>query len=87
MCRHLAYLGPPVTLASLLYDPPHSLLRQSWAPRMQRHGTVNADGYGVGWYQPDVRPEPARVRRPEGGEALVRAVLGPLRGALAPTGR
>jgi glutamine amidotransferase len=63
MCRHLAYLGPPVTLASLLYDPPHSLLRQSWAPRMQRHGTVNADGYGVGWYQPDVRPEPARVRR------------------------
>lgn len=63
MCRHLAYLGPPVTLASLLYDPPHSLLRQSWAPRMQRHGTVNADGYGVGWYQPDVRPEPARIRR------------------------
>lgn len=63
MCRHLAYLGPPVTLASLLYDPPHSLLRQSWAPRQQRHGTVNADGYGVGWYQPQVRPEPARYRR------------------------
>ena len=27
MCRHLAYLGPPVTLESLLYDPPHSLVR------------------------------------------------------------
>jgi gamma-glutamyl hercynylcysteine S-oxide hydrolase len=63
MCRHLAYLGPPVLLASLLYDPPHSLLRQSWAPRQQRFGTVNADGYGVGWYQPEVRPEPARFRR------------------------
>ncbi len=63
MCRHLAYLGPPVTLASLLYDPPQSLLRQSWAPRRQRYGTVNADGYGVGWYQPSVRPEPARFRR------------------------
>jgi glutamine amidotransferase len=63
MCRHLAYLGPPVALAALLYDPPQSLLRQSWAPRRQRYGTVNADGYGVGWYQPDVRPEPARYRR------------------------
>jgi glutamine amidotransferase len=63
MCRHLAYLGPPIALASLLYDPPHSLNRQSWAPRQQRHGTINADGYGVGWYQPDVQPEPARFRR------------------------
>jgi glutamine amidotransferase len=63
MCRHLAYLGPPVLLASLLYDPPQSLVRQSWAPRQQRFGTINADGYGVGWYQPEVRPEPARFRR------------------------
>jgi len=63
MCRHLAYVGPPVTLAALLYDPPHSLLRQSYAPRRQRHGIVNADGYGVGWYRPDARPEPARYRR------------------------
>ena len=43
-------------------DPPHALLRQSWAPRRQRHGTVNADGFGVGWYA-DRRPEPARYRR------------------------
>ncbi|MGH9127269.1 MAG: ergothioneine biosynthesis protein EgtC [Acidimicrobiales bacterium] len=63
MCRHLAYLGPPVTLASLLYDPPHSLVHQSWAPRQQRHGTINADGFGVGWYAPDLQAEPARYRR------------------------
>jgi gamma-glutamyl hercynylcysteine S-oxide hydrolase len=63
MCRHLAYVGPPITLASLLYEPPSSLVRQSWAPRHQRHGTVNADGYGVGWYAPSVRPQPARYRR------------------------
>ena len=62
MCRHLAYLGPPVTLETLLLEPAHSLLRQSWAPRRQRHGTVNADGFGVGWWQPDRRPEPARYR-------------------------
>jgi gamma-glutamyl hercynylcysteine S-oxide hydrolase len=63
MCRHLAYVGPPVTLASLLCETPHSIVRQSWAPRQQRHGTINVDGYGVGWYEPDVRPEPARYRR------------------------
>ncbi|HEY2302076.1 MAG TPA: ergothioneine biosynthesis protein EgtC [Acidimicrobiales bacterium] len=63
MCRHLAYVGPPVTLSSLLYEPSHSLARQSWAPRQQEHGTVNADGYGVGWYAPELTGEPARYRR------------------------
>ena len=62
MCRHLAYLGPPVSLRSVLIDPPHGLYRQAWAPRRQRHGTVNADGFGVGWYAPD-DPDPARYRR------------------------
>jgi glutamine amidotransferase len=62
MCRHLAYLGPRASLRSLLIDPPHSLYRQAWAPRRQRHGTVNADGFGVGWYA-DGDPEPARYRR------------------------
>ena len=62
MCRHLAYLGPPVPLRSVLTDPPHALYRQAWAPRMQRHGTVNADGFGVGWYA-DGDPVPARYRR------------------------
>ncbi|MBQ1048410.1 ergothioneine biosynthesis protein EgtC [Micromonospora sp. C51] len=62
MCRHLAYLGPPVTLRELLFDPPHSLLRQSWAPRdMRGGGTINADGFGVGWY-PDGET-PVRYRR------------------------
>jgi gamma-glutamyl hercynylcysteine S-oxide hydrolase len=51
VCRHLAYLGPPTTLAALVLDPPHSLLRQSYAPAdMRGGGTVNADGFGAGWY-------------------------------------
>lgn len=63
MCRHLAYLGPTVRLAALLLDPPHSLLRQSWAPRdMRGGGSVNADGFGVGWYPPDAET-PIRYRR------------------------
>ncbi|MGV9883585.1 ergothioneine biosynthesis protein EgtC [Streptomyces sp. NPDC003006] len=62
MCRHFAYLGPPVALGSLLVEPAHGLYRQSWAPRRQRYGTVNADGFGVGWYA-DGDPAPARYRR------------------------
>jgi gamma-glutamyl hercynylcysteine S-oxide hydrolase len=63
MCRHLAWLGRPRTLASLVLDPPSSLLVQSWAPRRQRYGTVNADGWGVGFFTPG-RAEPARWRSP-----------------------
>jgi gamma-glutamyl hercynylcysteine S-oxide hydrolase len=51
VCRHLGYLGPAVPIAALVHDPPHSLVRQSYAPRdMRGGGTVNVDGYGVGWY-------------------------------------
>jgi glutamine amidotransferase len=62
MCRHLAYLGQPVTLRSAIIDPPHGLQVQAWAPRRQRHGALNADGFGVGWYA-DGDPVPARFRR------------------------
>jgi glutamine amidotransferase len=61
MCRHLAYLGAPRTLESLVVTPPHSLYEQSWAPARQRHGTVNVDGFGVGWYLD--RAAPVRYRR------------------------
>jgi glutamine amidotransferase len=61
VCRHLAYLGPPVTLASLVMDPPHSLYQQTWAPNdMRGGGSVNADGFGLGWY---VDGELVRYRR------------------------
>ncbi|WP_432251268.1 ergothioneine biosynthesis protein EgtC [Streptomyces sp. HNM1019] len=62
MCRHLAYLGPSVPIGEVVTAPPDSLFRQSWAPRRQAHGTVNADGFGVGWYAPG-DPVPARYRR------------------------
>jgi gamma-glutamyl hercynylcysteine S-oxide hydrolase len=61
MCRHLAYLGPPVPLSRWLFDAPHSLSRQSWQPRdMRGGGTINADGFGVGWFTP---AGPVRYRR------------------------
>ncbi len=62
MCRHLAYLGPPTTLSALVLEPVHGLLRQSYAPAdMRGGGTVNADGFGVGWY-PAGGADPARYR-------------------------
>ena len=67
MCRHLAYLGPPVTLASLVLEPSHSLFEQSWAPAdMRGGGTVNADGFGIGWFPEGdsaVYGGPVRYRR------------------------
>lgn len=63
MCRQMAYLGPPVTLESLVLAPRDSLLHQSYRPKFQRHGIVNADGFGCGWFRPEVRPEPAVYRR------------------------
>lgn len=63
MCRHLAYLGPPVTIAEIVLAPAHGLYEQSWAPRLQSHGVVNVDGFGVGWHQAGEGQEPARYRR------------------------
>jgi glutamine amidotransferase len=63
MCRHLAYAGPPVPLSHLLYEPAHALVHQSWAPAdMRGGGTINADGFGVGWYVAGAA-EPVRYHR------------------------
>ncbi len=75
MCRHLAWLGEPRTIASLVLDPPHGLQRQSYAPRRQSRGLLNADGWGVGFYVPGVK-EPVRWRsaRPLWGDASFASV-------------
>jgi gamma-glutamyl hercynylcysteine S-oxide hydrolase len=63
VCRHLAYLGPPRPLAALVLEPEYGLLRQSYAPRdMRGGGTVNADGFGVGWYPPTRPGSASRYR-------------------------
>lgn len=53
MCRHLGWLGSPVSVASLVLEPSHGLVVQSYAPRRQKHGTMNADGWGVGFFDGD----------------------------------
>ena len=59
MCRFIAYIGAPVLLDELLYHPENSIIRQSFKAR-ERKEPLNGDGFGVGWYVPDIQPEPAR---------------------------
>ncbi|ORV90722.1 class II glutamine amidotransferase [Mycobacterium interjectum] len=61
MCRHLGWLGADVTVSSLVLDPPCGLRVQSYAPRRQKHGLMNADGWGVGFFD---RGVPRRWRSP-----------------------
>ena len=64
MCRHIAYLGEPVSPAEAVFRAPHSLLVQSYAPRdMRGGGSVNADGFGLGWYPGPGSTAPLRHRR------------------------
>lgn len=50
MCRHLGWLGRETSIAALVLDPPQGLRVQSYAPRRQKHGLMNADGWGVGFF-------------------------------------
>ena len=93
MCRHLAYLGPELKLPELLFDKPHSLLHQTWAPGdMRGGGTVNVDGFGVGARGCGALASPTQECHREGAEPVlgdraaaaraprVRALLNPAQG-------
>lgn len=57
MCRFLCYKGSPIKLAELLYRPKHSLILQSYQAQ-ERREPLNGDGFGVGWYQPEIGQTP-----------------------------
>ena len=63
MCRHLGWLGAPVSVASLVLDQPSGLLVQSYAPRRQKHGRMNADGWGVGFFDSPGQERWAQARK------------------------
>jgi len=58
MCRFTLYIGPPVRLATLLTEPQHSLIHQSFQSE-ERSEPLNGDGFGIGWYAPRLLDEPA----------------------------
>lgn len=60
MCRLLAYVGPPICAAELLFRPTNSIVRQSFDAKQRAngaklenpyaHGSLNADGFGMAFY-------------------------------------
>lgn len=58
MCRFVAYKGLPLVLDDLLFQPDHSLVKQSYDAR-EIAEPLNGDGFGVGWYAPRLSAEPA----------------------------
>ncbi len=78
MCRHLGWLGADVTVSSLVLEPAHGLRVQSYAPRRQKHGLMNADGWGVGFFDGAV-PRRWRSPAPLWGDASFDSVAPALR--------
>ena len=58
MCRLVAYRGPNILLANVLVKPVNSIVLQSLHARESTIPT-NGDGFGLGWYAPQIDPEPA----------------------------
>ncbi|MFT4553429.1 MAG: glutamine amidotransferase [Chlamydiales bacterium] len=58
MCRFSALLSKsPVPLQILLNDPTNSLVSQSYCAQESTSG-INADGFGLGWYNHELSPNP-----------------------------
>jgi glutamine amidotransferase len=57
VCRILAYLGEPLPVQNLLFEPDNSLVRQSYRPRMM-NTFLNLAGFGMkAWDPASLRPE------------------------------
>lgn len=57
MCRLLAYMGTPIIIDEILYKPKNSLVNQSINAK-EIEEPLNGDGFGIGWYVPEVNYEP-----------------------------
>jgi glutamine amidotransferase len=57
MCRLMAYMGSPIVIDKLLYQPKNSLVNQSINAK-ELEEPLNGDGFGIGWYVREVNVEP-----------------------------
>lgn len=61
MCRWVLYQGDDVTLASLVTEPDHSIIKQS-VHAAETEEPLNGDGFGIAWYVPTVSERPGLFR-------------------------
>ncbi|KAH9456653.1 hypothetical protein MJO28_006727 [Puccinia striiformis f. sp. tritici] len=55
MCRLLIFKGEPIGLSHLITKPSHSIINQAFDCRLRLDaGPINADGFGVGWYDTEL---------------------------------
>lgn len=78
MCRHIGWLGREASISSLVLDPPHGLRVQSYDPRRQKHGLLNADGWGIGFFD-GATPRRWRSASPLWGDISFESVAPALR--------
>ena len=57
MCRFFVYKGRGMFMSDLLLKAEQSLIMQSYKAK-EREEPLNGDGFGVGWYAPDIDPAP-----------------------------
>ena len=58
MCRFVLYMGPEIKMGSLVTEPKHSIVVQSYHSE-EREEPLNGDGFGVAWYPADKNVAPA----------------------------
>lgn len=77
MCRYIAYLGEPLVLSDILYNPSNGLIHQA-SNAVESRTRINADGFGIGWYNPEVSREPAVFKdiSPAWNNANLRSLAG-----------
>ncbi|MFM8472904.1 MAG: class II glutamine amidotransferase [Candidatus Kapaibacterium sp.] len=62
MCRFVAYSGPAIIADDLLYKPKYSLVTAQSINAGEMSVAVNGDGFGIGWYAPELDNEPCVFR-------------------------
>jgi len=58
MCRFTFYQGVPIQISSLITEPKHSLINQSFNSE-ERDEPLNGDGFGLAWYNHNISEQPA----------------------------
>ncbi len=61
MCRFVLYHGEEIRISSLVTVPLNSLIHQSF-DNQEREEPLNGDGFGIGWYAPEISERPALFR-------------------------